>query len=81
MENKKIYIFALAAQGEGLSGSDRIFIEFARYWSIENNLNIFVCDDGYRMCLRQKLHKLNIRFDISKINTKKGAGFIGNYYR
>lgn len=53
MADQKIYIFALAAQGEGISGSDRIFTEFARNWSKGNKVEIFVSGDGYKMCLRQ----------------------------
>lgn len=67
MASKKIYIFALAAHGEGISGSDRIFIEFARNWSKEA-IRIFVSDDGYQMCLRQGLQGSHIRFQVSGIS-------------
>lgn len=54
MDNK-IYIFALAAEGEGISGGDRIFIEFARRWSKEMPLTIYVSKEGLQMCRRQNL--------------------------
>lgn len=57
MNNQSIsFIFiANAAIGNGLSGSDRIFIELARQWSIKNNITICVGEDGYKMCQREKL--------------------------
>lgn len=78
MEEQKIYIFALAAQGEGISGSDRIFIEFARYWSEKYNIEIFVFKDGQRMCLRQGLNVPGIKFQVTRnVNI---LGFIGDYF-
>jgi len=51
----KIYTFALAAHGEGISGGDRIFIEFARRWSKEIPVTIYVSEEGFQMCRRQSL--------------------------
>lgn len=76
MANQKIYIFALAAQGEGISGSDRIFIEFARYWSLKNRLEIFVFEDGHKMCFKQGLDLSKIKFCIL---TK--AGYIARIFK
>jgi glycosyltransferase involved in cell wall biosynthesis len=64
MASQKIYIFALAAQGEGISGSDRIFIEFARNWSKNNKVEITVFQDGYRMCLEQGLNAAGIKYRV-----------------
>ena len=56
----KILIFALAAYGKGLSGGDRIFIEFARRWSKKYPVTIYCWEEGYQMCVRQGLNsKLN----------------------
>ena len=45
----KIHIFALGATGEGISGGDRIFIEFARHWSEKHPVEIFTSQSGKRM--------------------------------
>lgn len=63
MDNK-IYIFALAAAGQGISGGDRIFIEFARRWGKEIPVTIYVSEEGLQMCRRQNLDspvKLQVR--------------------
>ncbi len=46
MDSKKIYIFALAAHGKGIAGSGRIFIEFARHWSADYPVEIFIWEEG-----------------------------------
>ncbi|MBU0569718.1 glycosyltransferase [Patescibacteria group bacterium] len=61
MKTKQINIFALAAFGEGLSGGDRIFIEFARRWSKRCSVDIFVWTEGYEMCERQSLKGSRIK--------------------
>ncbi|MBI5358413.1 glycosyltransferase family 4 protein [Candidatus Amesbacteria bacterium] len=48
--NQKINIISIGATGTGMSGGDRIFIEFARYWSKTNNVEIFTSLSGKRMC-------------------------------
>lgn len=50
-----INIFALAAHGRGISGGDRIFIEFARRWSRQIPVKIYVSEEGREMCRRQHL--------------------------
>ena len=74
-----IYIFALAAHGEGISGGDRIFIEFARNWSKKIPVTTYLWEEGYRMCLRYKLQISNVKFQISSMETWKRFGFIINY--
>lgn len=49
------YIFAMAALGKGLSGSDRIFIEFAKRLKIKHQVTAYVWEEGYEMCKRQGL--------------------------
>ncbi len=75
---KKIYIFALAATGLGISGSDRIFIEFARRWSKDSKVYIFVWEEGYQMCQSQHLDS-QVKFLISKIDSWRKFGFAVNY--
>lgn len=75
----KIYIFALAAHGQGISGSDRIFIEFARRWSKSSEVSIYVWEEGYQMCQRQHLEISNVKFLISKMDTWRKFGFVFNY--
>lgn len=79
MDNK-IYIFALAAHGEGISGGDRIFIEFAREWSKKYPVTICLWNEGYQMCLRHKLQMSNVKFQISNMEPWRRFGFIVNYF-
>lgn len=74
------HIFAVAALGEGLSGSDRIFIEFARRWSMEHRVNIYVWEEGYTMCLRQKLKGSGISYQVLNMEPWQKMGFIINYF-
>lgn len=78
--DKKIYIFALAAHGSGISGSDRIFIEFARRWAKICSITIYVWQEGYEMCQRQHLEISNIKFLISKMDIWRKLGFVVNYF-
>ena len=50
-----IYMFSLASYGEGISGGDRIYIEFARNWRKKTFVYIHTWDEGYAMCQRQGL--------------------------
>ncbi len=54
--------FSLSATGNGVSGSDRIFIEFAREWSKNIPVTIYTTKEGVEMCARQQLtgNKLTI---------------------
>jgi len=49
------YFFALAVSGNGISGGDRIFIEFARRWSKKYHLKVFTSFEGARLCKKQDL--------------------------
>lgn len=75
-----IHIFALAAQGVGISGSDRIFIEFARRWSKENLVTIYVDREGYVMCQKQNLVSQNVLYEIINLNKWKQLGFAATYF-
>src|SRR3989304_4812422 len=80
MDRKKITIFALAAHGDGISGGDRIFIEFARRWSKKVLVEVIVWEEGYQMCLRQKLELSKVKFTVSKLEKWKKLGFLMTYF-
>lgn len=80
MEIKKIYIFALAATGQGISGSDRIFMEISRILSKDFRVEIFLWEEGFKMCQRQGLGTLNIKYQISNMEPWKHLGFTVNYF-
>src|SRR3989344_6980756 len=80
MEKINFHFFALAALGSGLSGSDRIFIEFARRWSRSLKINIYLWTEGYEMCQRQGLKSKNILFKTSSMRPWNSWGFIVNYF-
>lgn len=84
MSNKKTHtflFFALGATGSGISGGDRIFIEFARRWSMHNNIIIYMTQEGQEMCKKQNLlgNKLSIQTVGKHIFLKNY--FIGYFYR
>ncbi|MBI2596912.1 glycosyltransferase [Candidatus Daviesbacteria bacterium] len=71
------YIFANAALGKGLSGGDRIFIEFARRLSRDKHVVIQVWEEGYIMCKRQGLEEgKNLEFDLINVNPWCKLGFL-----
>lgn len=49
------HIFAMAALGKGLSGSDRIFIEFSKRLKIKHKVSVYVWEEGQEICKRQGL--------------------------
>lgn len=63
----KLIVFALAAQGTGLSGGDRIFIELTRRWADKFPIDIFLWQQGKAMCESQRLGGKNISFRVSNI--------------
>src|SRR6266404_127294 len=64
MKMNNFLFFALASTGTGISGGDRIFIEFARRWSLHNNVIIYTTEEGFQMCKRQHLSGNNLSFQI-----------------
>lgn len=76
MTRMSFHIFANAALGEGLSGGDRIFIEFAKRLSKNNKVIIHVWKEGKDMCNRQGLIKgKNIKFEILNLGIWCRLGF------
>lgn len=75
--SKSFYIFANAALGKGLSGGDRIFMEFARRLKRNNNVIIQVWEEGCRMCKRQGISESqNLKFDVINVNFWCRFGFL-----
>lgn len=75
-----INIFALAALGGGLSGGDRIFIEFARRWSSSLPVNVYVWEQGFLMCQREKLEGKFLKIHLVKVGKLVKLGFIFTYF-
>ncbi len=75
--SKTFHIFGNAALGEGLSGGDRIFIEFAKRLSKDNQIIIHVWKEGYMICKKQGLIEgKNLKFDILPVEFWCKLGFI-----
>lgn len=75
-----IHIFALAALGGGLSGGDRIFIEFARHWSKKIPVNVYVWEEGLLMCQREDLNGSNLNIKAIRVGNFSGLGFLFTYF-
>lgn len=70
----------MAALGEGLSGSDRIFIELARNLQQRGYLvSIYLWEEGLRMCQSQGLNASGIKYQSSSMYPWKHFGFLINY--
>lgn len=65
--SKEVFIVALSPVGDGLSGGDRIFIEFARNLSKTRKVKIATWHDGMEMCKRNGLDESKVRFVKIKI--------------
>lgn len=79
-DQASIYIIALAALGGGLSGGDRIFIEFARHWSQKRHVNVYVWEGGLAMCKRENLKGRNLKIHQVKVGKISKLGFIFTYF-
>lgn len=78
---KIFHIFANAALGQGLSGSDRIFIELSRRLSKKYPVTIHVWKEGYQMCLSQNLRSdKNLKYQILQIGFWCNLGFVICYF-
>ncbi len=78
MVPENIVSFSYCARGEGLSGSDRIFIELFRKLSAKFNITVYTTDEGLAMCRRNNLINVNyVVADLSKY--KKIGGFWLHY--
>ena len=70
---------AMTAQGEGISGCDRIAIEFCKRWSKKYPVTIVLWQEGLAMYQRHKVQGSNIRFMTVNIKPWKKLGFFVNY--
>lgn len=77
--NKKIYIIAMGAHGTGLSGGDRICVEFARRWAQKNQVIIYIEKEGYDMYQRQHLSAPHLSFVTTNLTFWNNFGFFINY--
>lgn len=74
----QFFFVANAALGQGLSGSDRIFIELARRWhNSGHSVSIAVWEQGYAMCQREQL--TNAQYQRWFLHTLQGTPFLLNY--
>lgn len=74
-----IHIIANAALGPYMSGGDRIFIEYARYWvSRNNNVTVYVWEEGFDLCKRNGLDR--VKYVIWSAKKYKKYGFAVNYF-
>ena len=61
----KFIFWALASHGPGISGGDRIYIEFTKRWSTKYPVRIVSWQEGADMMSRNGLsHRKNISFDL-----------------
>lgn len=77
---RNIHIIALAALGGGLSGGDRIFIEFARHWSRKLGVMVYVWEEGLEMCKREKLNGKILKINLIRVGNLIKLGFIFIYF-
>jgi glycosyltransferase involved in cell wall biosynthesis len=73
------HIFANAALGKGLSGSDRIFIEFAKRLRKKYKVTIHVWREGHQICLAQDLRG-GVDFKILNVDFWCRLGFVICYF-
>jgi len=78
-KNLAFIIMAMTAQGEGISGCDRIAIEFCKRWSKKYPVTIVLWQEGLAMYQRHKVQGSNIRFMTVNIKPWKKLGFFVNY--
>lgn len=76
---RRFIFWAVGAQGKGISGGDKIFIELARRWSRKHEIKIIVCEDGYKICEKQGITKGKIRFKVLKLDIWNKMGFAISY--
>ena len=78
IKTQKFIFFSLAKTGEGISGSDRIFIELARNWSKKNTVEIYTSPEGLQLCRIQELEGAKLKI-VSIPNKSFEFFFILNY--
>lgn len=76
-ERIRLLIIANWAQGQALSGGDRIFIELAKRWIDRMDITLYVSQDGWEMCNR--LHLKQINHEIWASSRFNRYGYLINY--
>ena len=86
-----LHIFALGAQGAGISGGDRIMFELVRRWGKKMPVDIYIWEEGEQMLVSQHLrttnyeqrttrrNKAGIAVNVSKLKRFSKYGFIVGY--
>lgn len=67
MKNKIIFI-ANNNLGNGLSGGDRIFLEFLRHWQYNNQITVFACQETVNLIKEYKINKIKLVNTTDKVN-------------
>src|SRR3989344_9476492 len=78
---KEFYFYALASTGQGLSGSDRIFIELAREWSKSIPITIYTTQEGFDMVKRQKLSGKYLKLEKVERGKLPNNFFLKYFYK
>lgn len=81
MKTHNFLFFALAATGSGISGGDRIFIEFARRWGKQSGIELYLTPEGAEMCRRQNLSGKKLSIKITGKDFFLKNFFAGYFYR
>lgn len=80
MKKNNWMILAVSAHGQGISGGDRIWIEFVRRWSKMVHITLVVWEEGFWMCQRQKLTQISNRtFQVLNFQKWNWLGFGVSY--
>ena len=77
----KIIFISLASEGNGISGGDRIYIEFAKRWSENISVKIYSWKEGIEMMKRNALinNKTNVSITDIKMPVRSGFPWLVNY--
>lgn len=72
--NRPFHIFAFGAQGTGVSGGDRIFLELARRLSAHTEVHLWMSAEGQQMTERMSLSPEKIHFHIKDFSFWRRLG-------
>lgn len=73
-------MIGLTAHGKGISGCDRISIEFSKRWAKEHQVSICVWEEGLTMYKKQHLSERDVKFKVLKMKFWTQFGFVINYF-
>ncbi len=75
---KVFYFFSLGVAGKGISGGDRIFIEFARRWILKHKIIVYTSFEGGILIRTQNLKSSGVVAHVIN-NEKLVDNFLVNY--